>query len=76
LRETTADRSASAGSAGPAAHQADRRLCSIAYFGGQGAGTDALKLLGWLAAGLVPLALGCLKRHHIRTGPKPDEPAT
>jgi hypothetical protein len=30
---------------------------SILYFGGQGAGTDVLKLLGWLAVGAVLLAL-------------------
>ena len=33
----------------------------IVYFGGQGAGTGVLKLLGWLAVGAVLLALGWLK---------------
>ena len=33
----------------------------IVYFGGQGAGTAVLKLLGWLAVGVVLLALGWLK---------------
>jgi hypothetical protein len=30
---------------------------SIIYFGGQGVGTDALKLLAWLGVGVVLLAL-------------------
>jgi hypothetical protein len=42
---------------------------SIVYFGGQGAGTDVLKLLGWLAVGVALLALGWLKsrrgRHEV-----------
>ena len=38
----------------------------IVYFGGQGAGTGVLKLLGWLAAGVVLLALGWLKLQHGR----------
>ena len=33
----------------------------IVYFGGQGAGTGVLKLLGWLAVGAVLLALGWFK---------------
>jgi hypothetical protein len=33
----------------------------IVYFGGQGAGTAVLKLLGWLAVGAVLLALGWVK---------------
>jgi hypothetical protein len=33
----------------------------IVYFGGQGAGTGVLKLLGWLAVGAVLLALGWVK---------------
>jgi hypothetical protein len=33
----------------------------IVYFGGQGVGTDVLKLLGWLAVGVVLLAVGCFK---------------
>jgi hypothetical protein len=38
----------------------------IVYFGGQGAGTGLLKLLGWLAAGAVLLALGWVKLHRGR----------
>jgi hypothetical protein len=38
----------------------------IIYFGGQGAGTGVLKLLGWLAAGAVLLALGWVKLQHGR----------
>jgi hypothetical protein len=34
---------------------------SIVYFGGQGVGTDVLKLLGWLAVGVVLLGLGWFK---------------
>ena len=34
---------------------------SIVYFGGRGAGTDVLKLLGWLGVGVVLLALGWFK---------------
>ena len=37
-------------------------LRSILYFGGQGVGTDVLKLLGWLAVGAVLLALLALRR--------------
>jgi hypothetical protein len=39
---------------------------SIVYFGGQGAGTDVLKLLGWLGVGVVLLALGWFKLRHGR----------
>jgi hypothetical protein len=47
---------------------------SILYFGGQGAGTDVLKLLGWLAVGAVLLALVGLRglrreRHHHKIAP-------
>jgi hypothetical protein len=35
---------------------------SIIYFGGQGVGTDVLKLLGWLAVGAVLLALVALRK--------------
>jgi hypothetical protein len=35
---------------------------SIVYFGGQGVGTDVLKLLGWLGVGAVLLALVALRR--------------
>ena len=38
---------------GGAAYDAFR---SIIYFGGQGVGTDALKLLAWLGVGVVMLA--------------------
>jgi hypothetical protein len=38
----------------------------IVYFGGQGAGTGVLKLLGWLAVGVVLLALGWFKRQRGR----------
>jgi hypothetical protein len=34
----------------------------IVYFGGQGVGTDVLKLLGWLAVGAVLLALVALRK--------------
>jgi hypothetical protein len=33
----------------------------LVYFGGLGVGTDVLKLLGWLAVGVVLLALGWFK---------------
>jgi len=33
----------------------------IVHFGGQGAGTGVLKLLGWLAVGAVLLTLGWVK---------------
>jgi hypothetical protein len=46
---------------------------SIVYFGGQGVGTDVLKLLGWLAGGVVLLALGWFKlQHGLATGRHPD----
>jgi hypothetical protein len=35
---------------------------SILYFGGQGVGTDVLKLLGWLAVGAALLALVPLRK--------------
>ena len=35
---------------------------SILYFGGQGVGTDVLKLLGWLAVGAVLLALVAVRK--------------
>jgi hypothetical protein len=35
---------------------------SILYFGGQGVGTDVLKLLGWLAVAVVLLALVALRK--------------
>ena len=38
----------------------------IVYFGGQGVGTDVLKLLGWFAVGVVLLALGWFKLRHDR----------
>ncbi len=38
----------------------------IVYFGGQGVETDLLKLLGWLAVGVVLLALGWFKLQHGR----------
>ena len=38
----------------------------IVYFGGQGARTGVLKLLGWLAVGAVLLALGWVKLQHGR----------
>ena len=38
----------------------------IVYFGGQGAGTDVLKLLGWLGVGVVLLTLGWFKLRHGR----------
>ena len=38
----------------------------IVYFGGQGAGADVLKLLGWLAVGVVLLALGWFKLQRSR----------
>jgi hypothetical protein len=38
----------------------------IVYFGGLGVGTGVLKLLGWLAVGVVLLALGWLKLRHGR----------
>jgi hypothetical protein len=37
-------------------------LRGILYFGGQGVGTDVLKLLGWLAVGAVLLALVALRK--------------
>jgi len=39
---------------------------SIVYFGGLGVGTDVLKLLGWLAVGIVLLGLGWFKLRHGR----------
>ena len=39
---------------------------SIVYFGGRGVGTDMLKLLGWLAVGVVLLTLGWFKLQHGR----------
>jgi len=46
---------------------------SIVYFGGQGVGTDVLKLLGWLPVGVVLLALGWFKlQHGLATGRHPD----
>ncbi len=39
---------------------------NIVYFGGQAVGTDVLKLLGWLAVGVVLLALGWFKLQHGR----------
>lgn len=41
---------------------------SIVYFGGEGAGTDLLKLLGWLGVGVVLLALGWFKVRRGRQG--------
>jgi len=38
----------------------------IVYFGGQGAGTGVLKLLGWLAVGVVLLGLGWFKQQRGR----------
>jgi hypothetical protein len=52
---------------------------SILYFGGQGAGTDVLKLLGWLAVGAVLLALVASRKpwheHHRREIAPADRPA-
>jgi hypothetical protein len=39
---------------------------AIVYFGGQGVGTDVLKLLGWLAVGVILLALGWFKLQRSR----------
>jgi hypothetical protein len=53
---------------------------SIFYFGGQGVGTDVLKLLGWLAVGAVLLALVTLprlqherQRHEVAPVERPAE---
>jgi hypothetical protein len=39
---------------------------NIVYLGGQGVGTDVLKLLGWLAVGVVLLALGWFRLRRSR----------
>jgi hypothetical protein len=41
---------------------------SIIYFGGQGVGVDVLKLLAWLAVGLVLLALPAWRKIGARRG--------
>ncbi len=41
---------------------------SIIYFGGQGVGTDVLKLLAWLAVGVVLLALPAWRKIGPRRG--------
>jgi hypothetical protein len=53
---------------------------SILYFGGQGVGTDVLKLLGWLAVGAVLLALVAVRklqherqRHEVAPLERPAE---
>jgi hypothetical protein len=48
----------------------------IVYFGGQGVGTDVLKLLGWLAVGVVLLAVGWFKLRRARQSPLPRGAAT
>jgi hypothetical protein len=45
----------------------------ILYFGGQGAGTGVLKLLDWLAVGVVLLALGWFKLQRGRQEVTSDE---
>ena len=40
----------------------------IIYFGGQGAGTDVLKLLAWLGVGVVLLALPAWRKIRPRRG--------
>ena len=52
---------------------ADDAFRSIVYFGGQGVGTDVLKLLGWLAVGVVLLALGWFKGQRGRQEVTPAE---
>jgi hypothetical protein len=46
---------------------------NIVYFGGQAVGADVLKLLGWLAVGVVLLALGWFK---LQRHPSPREEPT
>jgi hypothetical protein len=46
---------------------------SVVYFGGQGVGTDLLKLLGWLAVGVVLLGLGWFKVRRGRQEATSDE---
>jgi hypothetical protein len=47
---------------------------NIVYFGGQAVGTDVLKLLGWLAVGVVLLALGWFKLRRGRQQAASAEP--
>jgi hypothetical protein len=53
---------------------------SMLYFGGQGVGTDILKLLGWFGVGAVLLALAALRkfrsdRRHLQAVPAPRQAA-